>query len=144
MNTLKSVLKNFISVLILLDAVALNPAYGTESIQGEVPTWTGEFVCTAATESPETSTSGGSGIGLSGALALSYLLDDYIFRSGWENRRTTERNGALGSQNLIDTCNTLTSNTFAGNAFTSNTITGNTITAPTTMSLACIPESLSS
>lgn len=141
MNTLNSVLKNFISVLILLDAIALNPAYGTDSIQGEVPTWTGEFVCTA-TESPETSTSGGSGIGPSGTLALSYLLDDYIFRSGWENRRTTERNGALGSPNLIDTSNTLTSNTFTGSTIACSTIAGSTITAPTTMSLACIPQSL--
>jgi hypothetical protein len=135
LNTLKSMLKNFVSVLILLDAIALNPAHGTDSTQWEVPTgWTGGFFFTAM-GSAQPSTSGGSEIGPGGTFALGYWLNDYNFRSGWEHEQMNDRNGASGSLNLIDT-----RTTFSGITFTSATSSGTPFTTPTTVSLACIPQ----
>lgn len=134
MNTLEGLLKNFMFILILLDAIALNPAYGTDSTQWVVPTgWTDGFFFTAM-GSAQPSTSGGSEIGSSGTFALGYWLNNYNFRSGWGNEQMNERNGA-GALNLIDT-----RTTFSGTTLISTTSSGTSFTTPTAVSLACIPQ----
>lgn len=127
--------KKFMFILILLDAIALNPAYGTDSIQWEVPTgWTSGFFFTAM-GSAQPSTNGGSEIGPGGTFALGYWLNDYNFRSGWEHEQMNDKNVASGSLNLIDT-----PATFSGTTFTSTTSSGIPFTTPTMVNLACIPQ----